>query len=66
MKTQEVRLLCHITLEVPVEKSLEELIDLFNGSPVRIARTSSTGGEYSSYLDIIDIEEESKLYETED
>ena len=30
MKTQEVRLLCHITLEVPVEKSKQELIVLFD------------------------------------
>ena len=70
--TQEIRLLCYITLEVSTELNKEELIERLNSTDITIWAnlTNSTNllvgwEEFNSILDIIDIEEESELYGTE-
>ena len=73
MKTQKIRLLCHITLEVPIELSKEELVKRFNSADVSIyanlipdTNNLLIGAEeLNSIIDIVDIEEEGELYKNE-
>jgi len=64
MTTQEIRIQAQITLEVPIELSKEGLYNLFEDAKISIV--DNYNETHSSFLDIIEIEEEAQIYGTED
>jgi len=65
MKTQEIRILAEITLEVPVELSKGQLETLFSGAKIEISPLDCFSENYFSHLEIVEIDEEFQIYGNE-
>ena len=63
MDTQEIRLTAQITLKVSIDLDNMEILDMFTNS--RIRAFDNEGRLWSSFLDIISVEDEHDIYENE-
>ena len=63
MDTQEIRLTAQITLKVSIDLDNKEILDMFTNSRIRVF--DNEGRLWSSFLNVISVEDEHDIYENE-